>query len=83
MPATSTTIYTCDRDGTVSEPSTTGLPPGWASANVMVQVTPPPPDVEGQTTTPPPMSNASLILCPACSTIFTDTLSTFRVAGAT
>jgi hypothetical protein len=77
MPSVSTTVYTCDRDGYVSEPSTTGLPQGWSTLSVTTMpVTPPPPPadpaVAGSSVPPPsPMmlmpKMVGLMLCPACT----------------
>ena len=73
MTVTTTATYTCDRDGTVSEPSTSGLPAGWSTLSCSGTVAAPPP-VEGQPKMPPMMNMISLILCPACTTAF----NTFR-----
>jgi len=69
MPAVSTTIYTCDRDAYVSEPSSAGLPAGWTTLQCLTTSTPPPP-VEGQPATPPIQQNSYVLLCPGCSAQF-------------
>jgi hypothetical protein len=53
MASVSTTVYTCDRNGVVSEPTTTGMPPGWSTLNVTTMPEPPPPP-------PPPEVQAAV-----------------------
>lgn len=75
MPVTTTTTYTCDRDGVVSAPSTTGLPAGWSTLNcqsVTAPVAPPEGSPAMATMGMPTM--ISLILCDGCTTQF----NTFR-----
>lgn len=86
MGQVSTTVYTCDKDGAVSEPTTGGLPPGWSNvqASSTTGAEPPPPPVEGE---PPPMpsmpimNNVTLVLCPVCTADFGQTLTTFQRKG--
>ena len=76
MSVTTTSTYTCDRDGVVSAPSTTGLPAGWSTLSCSGTSAPTPP-VEGQPAMPPMMNMISLILCDGCTTQF----HTFRQAA--
>ena len=63
MPITTTSTFTCDRDGTASEPSA-GMPAGWSTVQFATTTEAPAP-----MTGTMPMS-ASLILCPNCTAAF-------------
>jgi len=66
MGSVSTTVYTCDRDGTVSEPSSAGLPVGWSTVQTTTVPEPPPALEGGLAPLAFPMMR-NMVLCPACS----------------
>jgi hypothetical protein len=79
MTVQTTSIYTCDRDGTVSAPVTGGMPEGWSSIQVSTVPTYVAP-AEGQPAMPLMPRMMSMIVCPACTAVVAD--ATRKVAPA-
>lgn len=81
MGTVATYVYTCDRDGTVSEP-VAAMPPGWSNANFQATTVPepPPPPVEGQppVASMPNSTSVAMLLCPVCTAAFGAAIETFK-----